>query len=69
MGIEDGAALGLVMHGVTDRSQIRDRLAVYNKTRYNRASAMQLLSSFGIDQGSEQDVVQYLEGWPVPSKI
>lgn len=68
MGIEDGAALGLVMYGVTDRSQISDRLAVYQKIRYNRASAMQLLSSFGLDQGSEQDVVQYMEGSPVPSK-
>lgn len=56
------------MYGVTDRSQIRDRLAVYDKIRHDRATSIQLLSSFGLDQGPDQAVEQYMEGNPIPSK-
>lgn len=65
--MEDGAALGLVMQGVTDRGQIAAQLAVYNKIRHSRASSIQLLSSSGMDQKPHEDVKQYMEGNPIPS--
>lgn len=66
-GMEDGAALGLVMQGVTDRTQIAGRLSVYEQIRHSRASSVQLLSSFGMDQTPHEGVRQYMEGSPIPS--
>lgn len=67
-GMEDGVALGLVMYGVTDRSQIKERLSIYDNIRRRRASSIQILSNFGYDQAVSDELVQYLEGAPVPRK-
>ncbi|KAG9256277.1 FAD binding domain-containing protein [Emericellopsis atlantica] len=48
--LEDGVALGIVMHGATDASDIEARLAIYENVRRNRASAIQTLSNVGQDQ-------------------
>lgn len=61
-------AIGLVMYGVTDASQIADRLKVYEKVRYNQASFIQVMSNVGFDETPPPELVNYLEGRPVPSK-
>ena len=68
-GIEDGLALGLVLHGVTDPSQIGDRLILYEKIRRNRASAITVMSNFGFDEEAPEELLEYLEGQPTPSEF
>ncbi|CZR58475.1 related to salicylate 1-monooxygenase [Phialocephala subalpina] len=71
-GIEDGLALGLVMHGVTDASQIEERLVIYEKIRRNRAASIQVLSNFGYDESHEtiaKELSGLLEGRAVPTNL
>lgn len=65
--MEDGLAIGLVLCGLADRSQIEERLAIYEKVRRNRASSIQMLSNFGFDEAVDGGVADYLEGTAVPS--
>ncbi|KAJ9165487.1 FAD/NAD(P)-binding domain-containing protein [Coniochaeta hoffmannii] len=67
-GMEDGLALGLAMHGVTDPSQIEKRLALYEKIRRNRACSIQVLSNFGFDESAAPELADFLEaeGGPIP---
>jgi salicylate hydroxylase len=67
-GLEDGLTLGLVLSGVTNPSQIKDRLAIYDKARRNRASFIQVLSNFGHDEPVPEELADLWEGIPVPSK-
>lgn len=63
-------ALGLVMHGVTETSQIEDRLVLYERIRRNRAASIQVLSNFGYDESHEtiaKELSGLLEGRAVPS--
>jgi salicylate hydroxylase len=66
--MEDGLALGLVLHGATDTSQVEERLAIYERVRRNRAASIQILSNFGYDEAVPDELVDFLEGRPVPSK-
>ncbi|KAK0671452.1 putative salicylate hydroxylase [Cercophora samala] len=50
-GLEDGCVLGIVLHGASTPGDIERRLEIYEKVRKNRASAIQILSSVGMDQG------------------
>lgn len=70
MGLEDGLALGVVMAGATDTSDLEKRLELYEKIRRNRASAIQLLSNVGQDQSYlvENELLQFLEKEDIPSK-
>lgn len=68
-GIEDGLTIGLVMHGVTDPSQIEERLVLYEKVRRNRASSIQVLSNFGYDQEAPVELTEFLEGQPMPKTM
>ncbi|OIW33066.1 FAD/NAD(P)-binding domain-containing protein [Coniochaeta ligniaria NRRL 30616] len=70
-GIEDGLAIGLVMHGVTGSSQIEERLALYEKIRRNRASSIQVLSNFGYDETAPPELAEFLEaeGQPIPKSM
>lgn len=58
------------MHGVTDPSQIEERLALYEKIRRNRASSIQVLSNFGYDETAPPELAEFLEaeGQPIPSE-
>jgi salicylate hydroxylase len=66
--MEDGLALGLVLHGATDASQIKERLGIYENVRRNRAASIQILSNFGYDEAVPDELVDFLEGRLVPSK-
>lgn len=66
-GLEDGLALGLVMAGAT-KATVEDRLAIYQKIRHHRASAIQILSNYGFDQKPPKEVMDYLEGQTLPSE-
>jgi salicylate hydroxylase len=66
--MEDSLALGLVLHGVTDTSQIEERLAIYENVRRNRIASIQILSNFGFDEAVPDELVDFLEGRLVPSK-
>jgi len=70
MAIEDGAALGVLFSDLRSKDEIPDRLALFQRLRLNRVSAMQVFSSVGQDEAAKiADVVQpYIEG-PVPSKF
>jgi salicylate hydroxylase len=69
--LEDGVALGIVMHGATDAADIEARLAVYEKVRRNRASAIQTLSNIGQDQirliGPQ--LAEFMSPEEIPGKI
>jgi salicylate hydroxylase len=67
--MEDGLALGLVLHGATDASQIEERLAIYENIRRNRAASIQILSNFGYDEAVPDELVDFLEGRLVPSTM
>jgi hypothetical protein len=64
--MEDGLALGLVLHGATP-AQIPQRLAIYERVRRNRAASIQILSHFGYDEAVPDELVDFMEGQPVPS--
>lgn len=68
-GIEDGLALGLVLNGVTKVSQIGTRLEMYEKIRRNRASIVQILSNVGSDQDVPEEIIEFMEGNPLPSEF
>ncbi|WDK23674.1 FAD binding domain-containing protein [Colletotrichum graminicola] len=65
-GLEDGLAIGLVMSGAT-KAEVPERLAVYQKIRHNRASAIQIMSNYGFDQKPPGEVLNYLEGQALPT--
>lgn len=59
------------MHGITDLSQIEERLILYEKIRRNRAASIQVLSNFGYDESHEtiaKELEGLLEGRAVPSR-
>lgn len=66
--MEDGLAIGLVLHGVKKAADIEARLAVYEKVRLNRAASIQILSNYGVDEAAPEELVDFLEGHPVPSE-
>lgn len=67
-GIEDGLALGLVMHGATDVSQMEERLCLFEKIRRNRASSIQVMSNTPYDEPMPPELAEFLEGQPLPGK-
>ncbi len=67
-GIEDGLAVGLVLAGVEDPSQIEERLAAYEKAWRNRAASIQILSNVGFDEAAPPELSGFLEGQPIPSE-
>jgi salicylate hydroxylase len=72
--IEDSVALGIMLEGLTKSDVKRDpgvlvqRLELYQSVRRRRASAMQIFSNYGQDQGEKcaEAVRPYHDG-PVPS--
>ncbi|KAK3694143.1 FAD binding domain-containing protein [Podospora appendiculata] len=49
-GLEDGCVLGIVLAGASTPAEVEKRLDLYEKTRRNRASVIQILSNVGADQ-------------------
>jgi hypothetical protein len=70
MAIEDGAALGVLFSDLQSKDEIPDRLALFQRLRLNRVSAMQVFSSVGQDEAAKiADLVKpYVDG-VVPSKF
>ena len=66
--MEDGVVMGLAMNGVTDKTQVASRLALFEQLRRNRVSAIQVLSNFGFEEKIDEDMVKYMEGQPIPSQ-
>lgn len=67
--MEDGAALGVLFSNLRSKEEVHHRLELFQKLRFDRVSAIQILSSVGQDEihkviGSAQP---YFQG-PVPSK-
>jgi len=52
---------------MVDPSQIEDRLVLYETIRRNRASAITVMSNFGFDEEAPEELLEYLEGQPIPS--
>ncbi|KAK0638520.1 hypothetical protein B0T16DRAFT_359451 [Cercophora newfieldiana] len=69
-GIEDGVSLGIALVGATpDNESISSRLAIFEKARRNRASAVQILSNAAVDHNdwTNQELAKYLDGAEVPA--
>lgn len=68
--MEDAAALGIVLQGVSSPAEIERRLELYQNIRRNRASAIQILSNVGSDQCHlvYEDLKQFLAEPDIPSK-
>ena len=66
-GIEDGISLGIALCGA-GANQVAQRLAVFEKARRHRASAIQVMSNAGQEQWEmiHDEVAKYVEN--VPSK-
>ncbi|KAK1987594.1 FAD binding domain-containing protein [Colletotrichum cereale] len=63
MALEDGLALGIVMSGATDASEVEKLLEMYEKIRKGRASVIQIISNIGRD-GSNLDENELLKFMP-----
>ena len=68
--MEDGAALGIVLQGVTNPEEIEERLELYQRIRRTRASVIQVLSNVGADQCHlvYDDLKEFLPEENIPSK-
>ena len=69
MAIEDGAALGVLFSNLPSKDEISNRLALFQRLRLDRVSAMQVFSSVGQDEAAKiAHLAQpYVKG-PLPSK-
>ncbi|RPB23406.1 FAD/NAD(P)-binding domain-containing protein [Terfezia boudieri ATCC MYA-4762] len=65
--LEDGAALAVMLSQLHSSDEIPRRLELFEKVRINRASALQIFSNVGQDQGErmQKDAQPYVNG-PVP---
>ena len=66
-GLEDGAALAVMLSQLQSFDEIPRRLELFEKVRIKRASAIQIFSSVGQEQGERmiKDAQPYVDG-PVP---
>ncbi|OHW89735.1 FAD binding domain-containing protein [Colletotrichum incanum] len=68
MGLEDGLALGVVMAGAADASDVEKLLEVYERIRKARTSVIQLLSN--IEKGEprlvENELLQFMSKEDIP---
>lgn len=62
--IEDGGALGYLLHDVNDSATMMERLKVFEAVRRDRASRVQLLSKVrvGKEKLVEQELQKYASG-------
>ena len=69
MAIEDGAALGVLLSHLHSKNEILQRLALFERLRLDRVSAMQIFSSVGQDESAKiADLARpYVKG-PLPSE-
>jgi salicylate hydroxylase len=69
MAIEDALVLGLVCSGARPED-VADRLRLYDATRRNRASLLQVFSNAGQDEPElvHQEASQYIPLEQIPSK-
>ncbi|KAL9105783.1 MAG: hypothetical protein Q9227_009085 [Pyrenula ochraceoflavens] len=71
MAIEDAGALGVVMEGIKDLSEVTERLKVWDRVRRPRASATQLLSrtagvEYNLSKETQDMVREYLSQEELP---
>ncbi|RVX74932.1 hypothetical protein B0A52_01209 [Exophiala mesophila] len=68
MAIEDGAALGVLLSHLHSKNEILQRLALFERLRLDRVSAMQIFSSVGQDESAKiADLARpYVKG-PLPT--
>ncbi|TKW48304.1 6-hydroxynicotinate 3-monooxygenase [Colletotrichum tanaceti] len=68
MGLEDGLALGVVMAGASDASDVEKRLEIYEKLRKDRTSVIQLLGNVGFDETHlvEDALLEFLSKEEIP---
>lgn len=57
-----------MLHGCTSKTEIPERLALYEKIRRNRAASIQVMSNFGLDEGVKMELEEFMEGEKVPSE-
>lgn len=61
--IEDGGALGYLLRGVDNHTDISDRLALFEQVRRNRASRVQILSKarVGLEKSVQEELQEYAD--------
>ncbi|RYP59455.1 hypothetical protein DL770_010192 [Monosporascus sp. CRB-9-2] len=69
--MEDGAALGIVLRGVSTPEEVEERLELYQNIRRNRASVIQILSNVGADQSHlvYEDLKEFLVEEDIPTNL
>ncbi len=69
MSIEDGGALGVLLSSIISKDEIPERFRIFQEMRYNRTSAVQILSNAAYDEVKkiEREAGPYVKG-QVPSK-
>jgi salicylate hydroxylase len=67
-GMEDGFALGVVLHGAKTAADVKARLAIYQSVRRLRASVIQVLSNVGQDETNlvKNDLMEFLKEDEIP---
>ncbi|UNI21292.1 Salicylate 1-monooxygenase [Purpureocillium takamizusanense] len=70
-GLEDGLALGIVLHGASSPADIESRLEIYDRVRRRRASAIQILSNAGLEQSEfvQRELCQYMDPDEIPKTM
>ncbi|GKT46214.1 6-hydroxynicotinate 3-monooxygenase [Colletotrichum spaethianum] len=68
MGLEDGLALGVVMAGAADASDVEKLLDVYEKIRKSRTSIIQLLSNVAKNDSHlvEKELLEFMPKEDIP---
>lgn len=70
MALEDGGCLGILLANITSKSEIPERLRLFQEIRFERASAVQILSNTGYDEVEKikEEAKQYVKTLTLPSK-
>ncbi|KAK5050468.1 hypothetical protein LTR84_003749 [Exophiala bonariae] len=70
MAVEDGAALGVLLSDLRSKKDVPRRLQLFQELRFNRVSAVQILSSVGQDEIHKvvKAAQPFFEG-PVPTTV
>ncbi|KAI0131931.1 putative salicylate hydroxylase [Xylariales sp. AK1849] len=68
MALEDGASLGVLLSGLTSKSEIPARFELFQKIRFDRTSATQILSNAGFDEvdSIQEEAARYVNSVQMP---
>lgn len=63
MAMEDGVSLGILLSQLRSTDEVPERLRLYSKARYARATEIQNLSRLVGHENSDSDIGENVEKW------